>query len=224
MAKLASSKGVMMHVDACVGAFVLPFAKRLGRPVPEFDLTVDGVTSISADIHKFGYSSKGASVILYKTDGIYAYQPFDFQDWTGGDYAVSTVLGSRPGGAVAAAWATLRYLGLPGYLELTRRALTATQGFMDAVNSVEGFYVEGHPQYNLFAFGSRDLDIRAVFVGLEEAGWHPLLQGNPPSSLHLTLTPSHDRFVGDFQRDLGEVAGRVQRGEISAEGVQARYN
>lgn len=224
MAKLASSKGVMMHVDACVGAFVLPFAKRLGRPVPEFDLTVDGVTSISADIHKFGYTSKGASVILYKTDDIYAYQPFDFKDWTGGDYAVSTVLGSRPGGAVAAAWATLRYLGLPGYLEMTRRALAATQGFMDAVNSVEGFYVEGDPQYNLFAFGSRDLDIKAVFVGLEEAGWHPLLQGIPPSSLHLTLTPSHDRFAGDFRRDLREVAGRVQRGEISAEGVQARYN
>jgi len=224
MAKLASSRNVMMHVDACVGGFVLPFAKRLGRPVPEFDLTVDGVTSISADIHKFGYSSKGASVVLYRTDDIYAFQPFDFEDWTGGDYAVSTVLGSRPGGAVAAAWATLRYLGLPGYLELTRRALAATEGFMNAVNEVEGFYVEGDPQYNLFAFGSRDLDIRAVFVGLEEAGWHPLLQGNPPSSLHLTLTPSHDRVVDEFGHDLRDVAGRVRRGEISAEGVQARYN
>jgi len=224
MAELASRKGVMMHVDACVGGFVLPFAKRLGRPVPEFDLSVDGVTSVSADVHKFGYSSKGASVILYKREDIYAFQPFDFKDWTGGDYAVSTVLGSRPGGAVAAAWATIRYLGLPGYLELTRRALAATQGFMDAVNAVEGFYVEGNPQYNLFAFGSRDLDIKAVFVGLEEAGWHPLLQGNPPSSLHLTLTPSHDRVVGEFERDLREVASRVRRGEISAEGVRARYN
>jgi sphinganine-1-phosphate aldolase len=224
MATLASSKGVMMHVDACVGGFVLPFARRLGRPVPDFDLSVDGVTSISADVHKFGYSSKGASVILYKTDDIYAFQPFDFDDWTGGNYSVSTVLGSRPGGAVAAAWATLRYLGLPGYLELTKRALAATQGFMDVVNAVEGFYVEGDPQYNLFAFGSRDLDIKAVFVGLEEAGWHPLLQGTPPSSLHLTLTPSHDRVVGEFERDLREVASRVRRGEISAEGVRARYN
>ena len=95
---------------------------------------------------------------------------------------------------------------------------------MDAVNAVEGFYVEGHPQYNLFAFGSRDLDIRAVYVGLEEAGWHPLLQGNPPSSLHLTITPSHDRVVGEFGRDLQEMAKRVRRGEISAEGVHARYN
>jgi sphinganine-1-phosphate aldolase len=224
MAKLASSRGVMMHVDACVGGFVLPFAKRLGRPVPEFDLSVEGVTSISADIHKFGYSSKGASVILYKTDAIYAFQPFEFEDWTGGSYAVPTVLGSRPGGAVAAAWATLRYLGLPGYLELTRRALDATRGFMDAVNAVDGFYVEGDPHYNLFAFGSRDLDVRAVFVGLEEAGWHPLLQGNPPSSLHLTINPSHDRVVGDFGRDLREVANRVRRGEISADGVRARYN
>jgi len=224
MAKLASSHGLMMHVDACVGGFVLPFAKRLGRQVPEFDLSVEGVTSISADVHKFGYSSKGASVILYKREDIYAFQPFDFKDWTGGDYAVSTVLGSRPGGTVAAAWATLRYLGLPGYLEMTRRALAATQGFMRAVNAVEGFFVEGDPQYNLFAFGSRDLDIKAVFVGLEEAGWHPLLQGNPPSSLHLTLTPSHDRVIGEFERDLREVAGRVRRGEISAEGVRARYN
>jgi glutamate/tyrosine decarboxylase-like PLP-dependent enzyme len=224
MAKLASSSGVMMHVDACVGGFVLPFARRVGRPVPEFDLSVDGVTSISADVHKFGYSSKGASVILYKRDDIYAFQPFDFEDWTGGSYAVPTVLGSRPGGAVAAAWATLHYLGLPGYLELTRRCLAATQGFMDAVTAVEGFYVEGDPRYNLFAFASRDLDIRAVFVGLEEAGWHPLLQGNPPSSLHLTITPSHDRVVGEFGRDLQNVADRVRRGEIRAEGVRARYN
>jgi len=224
LARLALSRNLMLHVDACVGGFVLPFARRLGRPVPDFDLSVDGVTSISADLHKFGYSSKGASVILYKTHEIYAFQPFDFEDWTGGNYTVSTVLGSRPGGAVAAAWATLRYLGLPGYLELTRRCLAATQGFMDAVTAVEGFYVEGHPQYNLFAFGSRDLDIRAVYVGLEEAGWHPLLQGNPPSSLHLTITPSHDRAVGEFGRDLQEVANRVRRGEISAEGVHARYN
>ena len=224
LARLALSRNLMLHVDACVGGFVLPFARRLGRPVPDFDLSVDGVTSISADLHKFGYSSKGASVILYKTHEIYAFQPFDFEDWTGGNYTVSTVLGSRAGGAVAAAWATIHYLGLPGYLELTRRCLAATQGFMDAVTAVEGFYVEGHPQYNLFAFGSRDLDIRAVYVGLEEAGWHPLLQGNPPSSLHLTITPSHDRVVGEFGRDLQEVANRVRRGGISAEGVHARYN
>jgi sphinganine-1-phosphate aldolase len=224
MAKLALSRNLMMHVDACVGGFVLPFAKRLGRPVPDFDLSVDGVTSISADIHKFGYTSKGASVILYRTDDIFAFQPFDFEDWTGGNYSVATVLGSRPGGAVAAAWATLRYLGLPGYIELTRRCLEATRGFMDAVTAIDGFFVEGDPQYNLFAFGSRDLDIREVFVGLKEAGWHPLLQGNPPSSLHLTLTPSHDRVVGDFARDLRHVADRVRRGEINAEGVLARYN
>ena len=224
LARLALSRNLMLHFDACVGGFVLPFARRLGRPVPDFDLSVDGVTSISADVHKFGYSSKGASVILYKTHDIYAFQPFDFEDWTGGNYTVSTVLGSRAGGAVAAAWATIHYLGLPGYLELTRRCLAATQGFMDAVTAVEGFYVEGHPQYNLFAFGSRDLDIRAVYVGLEEAGWHPLLQGNPPSSLHLTITPSHDRVVGEFGRDLQEVANRVRRGGISAEGVHARYN
>jgi glutamate/tyrosine decarboxylase-like PLP-dependent enzyme len=224
MAQLASRRGVMMHVDACVGGFVLPFASRLGRHVPAFDLSVDGVTSISADVHKFGYSSKGASVILYKTEDIYAYQPFDFDDWTGGNYEVSTVLGSRPGGAVAAAWATMRYLGLPGYLEFTRRALAATQGFMDAVKAIDGFYIDGDPQYNLFAFGSRNLDIRAVFVGLKEAGWHPLLQGRPPSTLHLTLTPSHDRVVSEFERDLREVAGRVKRGEISGEDVQAHYN
>src|SRR5439155_293982 len=117
LARLALSRNLMLHFDACVGGFVLPFARRLGRPVPDFDLSVDGVTSISADLHKFGYSSKGASVILYKTHEIYAFQPFDFEDWTGGNYTVSTVLGSRPGGAVAAAWATLRYLGLPAYLE-----------------------------------------------------------------------------------------------------------
>jgi sphinganine-1-phosphate aldolase len=224
MAKLALNQGLMLHVDACVGGFVLPFARRLGRAVPEFDLSVDGVTSISADLHKFGYSSKGASVILYKRDDIFAFQPFEFEDWTGGTYTVSTVLGSRPGGAVASAWATLKYLGLPGYLEMTKRCLAATQGFMDAVTAIDDFYIEGRPHYNLFAFGSRDLDIKAVYVGLKETGWQPLLQGIPPSSLHLTITPSHDRVVDEFGRDLQKVAERVRRGEITAEGVHARYN
>jgi sphinganine-1-phosphate aldolase len=222
--KIALDRGLMLHVDSCVGGFVLPFARRLGWPVPEFDLSVPGVTSISADIHKFGYSSKGASVVLYKSSDIYAFQPFEFEDWTGGDYAVSTVLGSRPGGAVAAAWATLRYLGTPGYLEMTKRCLTTAQAFIAAVRAVDDFYVEGNPHYNLFAFGSHDLDIRAVYVGLKECGWQPLLQGRPPSSLHLTITPSHDRVVDEFGRDLLAVAQRVRRGEIAAEDVHARYN
>lgn len=224
LGRIALDHDLMLHVDGCVGGFVLPFARKLGREVPPFDLSVSGVTSISADLHKFGYSAKGASLVLYRDPEIYSFQPFEFDDWTGGKYSVATFVASRPGGAVSAAWAVMNYLGEPGYLEMTRRCLEATSRFMTGIESITGLFVVGKPQYNLFAFGSMQADIRAIWTGMRHHGWMIGLQGKPPSSVHLTIMPSHDRVADEFVGHLREVVDAVVRGEVTAEGAVARYN
>jgi sphinganine-1-phosphate aldolase len=115
LGKLAKSKNIPLHVDACVGGFFLPFVEALGYPIPPFDFRVEGVTSISADIHKYGYAAKGASVILYRSMDIMKHQFFIDDDWCGGIYISPSLQGTKPGGAIAAAWAALRSVGMDGY-------------------------------------------------------------------------------------------------------------
>ena len=179
---------------------------------------------MSADIHKFGYAPKGCSIVLYRTRELADYQPFSFDNWTGGQYFVPTFPGSRPGGAIAAAWAVLNYLGEPGYLRMTERCLIATERFIEGIRSIHGLNVDGEPRYNLFAFTSRDADVAAIGVGMRQRGWMLGLQGKPPSSLHLTVTPAHDRVVDDFLADLTVVVERVVAGNITAPDVVARYS
>ena len=224
LATLAKRERIMLHVDACVGGFVLPFAKRLGRSVPPFDFSVAGVTSMSADIHKFGYAPKGASVILYRDEEMYNFQPFTFDNWTGGTYSVPTFPGSRPGGAIAAAWAVLNFLGFPGYLEMTETCLKTTERLIEGIRSIRGLFVLGNPQYNLFAFESRDAQIGAIWTGMRQYGWRIGLQGKPPSTLHLTVAPSHARVVGEFLEDLKKTVELVTSGDIAASATVARYN
>lgn len=223
LAELAREHDVMLHVDACVGGFVLPFARLLNRHVPAFDLSVDGVTSISADIHKFGYAPKGASVVLYRSAEMYDFQPFAFDDWTGGLYSVPTFAGSRSGGPIAAAWTALNGLGEAGYVGLTDRCLRTAARFIEGITSVDGLYIVGDPQYNLFAFGSHHLDISAIWRAMLLRGWRMGLQGKPPSDIHLTVSPAHDRVVDDFIGDLHRAIDQVAAGEISGSETTARY-
>ncbi len=127
IAALAAERGILCHVDACLGGYLLPFVERLGRPVPPWDFRVDGVTSISADLHKYGYSARGASVILYRDRELRRHQFFATSDWPGGLYGSPTLAGSRPGGAIAAAWAVLNYLGVEGYTRLARIVMDTTE-------------------------------------------------------------------------------------------------
>ena len=126
MAEIAKENGVLFHVDACMGGFMLPFVRRLGYAVPDFDFQVPGVTSMSADVHKFGYSAKGASVILYRERTLRRYQMFAYTDWSGGIYASPTMTGTRPAGPIAAAWAIMNHLGEDGYLTIAETVMDAT--------------------------------------------------------------------------------------------------
>ena len=135
-----------------------------------------------------------------------------------------TFPGSRPGGAIAAAWAALNFLGLPGYLEMTETCLKTTERLIEGIRSIRGLFVLGNPQYNLFAFESRDAQIGAIWTGMRQYGWRIGLQGKPPSTLHLTVAPSHARVVGEFLEDLKKTVELVTSGGIAASATVARYN
>jgi sphinganine-1-phosphate aldolase len=189
LASLAAHAGAAFHTDACMGGFVLPFAEQLGRDVPPWDFRVDGVTSISADIHKLGYAPKGASVILHRTRELRRYQTFVFDDWLGGFYASPAMAGSRPGGPIAAAWAVMHLLGQEGYRRLTETALDSAARLRAGVTAIPGLTVLGDPEWHIVAFTADrpELDVFAVGDALAVEGWF-LDRQTPPDSLHATVS------------------------------------
>ena len=154
IAALALERGILCHVDACMGGFLLPFLAQLGRFDEPFDFRVPGVTSISADVHKYGYASKGVSVILYRTHELARKQVFVTIDWLGGFYASTAMAGTRPAGPIAAAWAAIMHIGIDGYLELTRTAHDAATTLRAGIESIAGLEVRGDPPATVMAFGA----------------------------------------------------------------------
>jgi glutamate/tyrosine decarboxylase-like PLP-dependent enzyme len=222
LAALAAERGILCHVDACLGGYFLPFVERLSRTVAPWDFRVPGVTSISADLHKYGYSARGASVILYRHRELRRHQFFATSDWPGGLYGSPTLAGSRPGGAIAAAWAVLNYLGVAGYTRLARTVMDATDALKTGINGIPGLRVLGEPDMSVFAFTSDDLDIHSIADVLNEFGWHPDRQQDP-SSLHCMVTPVHENAVEPFLSALRQAVGRVGAEGSAPSGKAAMY-
>ncbi len=222
LAALAQESGIACHVDACLGGYLLPFVERLGYRVPPWDFRVPGVTSISADLHKYGFSARGASAVMYRDDGWRRRQFFAYGDWPGGLYGSPTMTGSRPGGAIAAAWAVLNYLGEDGYMRLARTIMETSRAIIDGINAVPGLRVLGDPPMSVFCFGSDTADIYAVGDELDRLGWHPDRQQMPPS-LHLMVTPAHADIVEPFLADLRKAAAGVASGAPAPGGSAAMY-
>ncbi len=210
LAAIAREHGILFHVDACVGGFFLPFMRKLGYAVPDFDFRVPGVTSISADLHKYGYAAKGASVVLYRNAALRKYQFFVSTDWSGGIYASPGIAGTRPAGPIAAAWAVMHYLGEEGYLRLTRLVLETTERIRSGVEAIPGLTILGNPIMSILALASSEYDIYEVADELALRGWHMDRQHLPPS-LHLTLTPAHAAVVDAFLQDLEDAVQAVRR-------------
>ena len=214
IAELAATVGANCHVDACMGGFVLPFAERLGRDVPPWDFRVDGVHTISADIHKLGYAPKGVSVILHRTKESRSHQIFMFDGWLGGLYASPNLQGTRSGAPMAAAWAVMQHLGLEGYLRLTEVVLRNADTIRAAVAEIEGLRVLGQPSFHLLAIAtdtdSADpIDVFALGDALKQRGWHHDRQ-NPPDSLHLTVSNTNTTAIDEYLADLRECAEHVR--------------
>jgi len=210
LSALALQHDILLHVDSCIGGFMLPFARRLGYAIPEFDFNLPGVTSISADVHKYGYAAKGASVILYKNAELRKHQFYVYTDWSGGIYGSSTMLGTRPGGAIAAAWAAMNTIGMEGYMRLAKRTMDATDRLRAGIEATEGIHILGNPDMSILAFGSEELDIYALGDELNLLGWHFDRQQGPPS-LHLTVSQVHYDVVDDFLADLAVAVEKVRK-------------
>lgn len=214
IAELARAVDANCHVDACMGGFVLPFAEMLGREVSPWDFRVDGVTSISADVHKLGYAPKGVSVILHRTKELRKYQTFVFDNWLGGFYASPNLQGTRSGLPMAAAWAVMQHLGVEGYMELTRTTLENADQMRAGVAAMDGIRVLGDGEFQLVAIStdpaSADpIDVFALGDALEARGWFHDRQG-PPDSLHSTVSNSNAGVIGDYLEALEAAVADVR--------------
>jgi glutamate/tyrosine decarboxylase-like PLP-dependent enzyme len=208
MAAVAAERNIPFHVDACLGGFMLPFLERAGYDILPWDFRVPGVTSISADLHKYGYAIKGASVILHRPKANLRHQTYVFTDWPGGIYGTQAFQGTKPAPPIAAAWAVMQYLGEDGYVRLARETRGAADALIAGVRATPGVHVWGEPDMTVVAVGSREHDIFAIGDALNAKGWHFDRQDNPPS-LHLMASPRHSTNVDDFVADLRDAVATV---------------
>lgn len=203
LSELARNKGIGFHTDACLGGFVLPWAEKLGWDVPVFDFRLSGVTSISADTHKYGYASKGTSVILYRGLALRRYQYFTSSDWPGGLYFSPTFAGSRPGALSAACWAAMLTTGKEGYMAASKKILQTAAIIKNGIQEISDLHILGNPLW-VIAFGSQTLDIYQVMDYMISRNWS--LNGlHHPSCVHICVTLRHtrpgvaERFIDDLK-------------------------
>jgi len=205
IASQAASHGVPCHVDACIGGWVLPYFRRLGDDVPDFDFSVPGVTSISVDLHKYAYCPKGASVVLYRDAELRRHQYFACADWPGYTIINSTLQSTKSGGPLAAAWAVLNFLGDAGYVDLARKTRDATRRLMAGIDAIDGLHVLGRPESSLVPFSADGVDLFEVADELRARGWYvqpQLAYGPLPRNLHLTVTAASEARVDPLLADL----------------------
>ncbi|MCA9673429.1 MAG: aspartate aminotransferase family protein, partial [Myxococcales bacterium] len=209
LAALAAEHGALMHVDACVGGCLLPFLREAGVDGPAFDFAIDGVTSLSMDLHKYGFAPRGVSLLLQRRRDLRDAQYYTCATWTGYSIINSTTLGSKSVAALGAAHAMIQHLGKVGYRERARRMWDATQHLVGVVDATPGLAMVGRPDMNLFAFTTTDGDVFALADRLTARGWHvqPTYAFGPsPAHIHLTLDPENARRARELGDDLAACA------------------
>lgn len=207
LSEIALKKGIGFHTDACLGGFVLPWAEKLGYAVPVFDFRLPGVTSISADTHKYGYAAKGTSVVLYRGTELRHYQYYTTTEWPGGLYFSPTFAGSRPGALSAACWAALNSVGVDGYMQATRAILETADKVKAGIGRIPGLNILGDPLW-VVAFASDDFDIYRVMDFMAQRRWS--LNGlHKPACVHFCVTLRHTQ-EGVAERFLSDLNAAVQ--------------
>ncbi|XP_063983868.1 sphingosine-1-phosphate lyase [Diachasmimorpha longicaudata] len=225
ISELGVKYNIPVHVDACLGGFLLCFMPDAGFSVPTFDFKLPGVTSISADTHKYGYSPKGSSVILYRNTEYRHYQFTITTDWPGGIYGSPTVNGSRTGGIIAACWASLMSFGYNGYLESTKKIIETTRYIENELRKIDGIFILGTPATSVIALGSHQFHIYRLSEALITKGWNlNVLQF--PSAIHLCVTHVHTQsgIADEFLQDVRDILIEIKKHpEDPVEGMFAMY-
>jgi glutamate/tyrosine decarboxylase-like PLP-dependent enzyme len=217
IARRALERDLWCHVDACIGGFLAPFARKLGHNIPEFDFGLPGVRSMSADLHKFGYAAKGASLVLFSHRDHARFQGTEFSDWPKGRYFTPTMLGTRPGGATAAAWAVMNYLGEEGYLRLAARVMNVWREYAARVQRLPELEIIGTPHLAVLSFGSmnEEVDIFAVANELVERGWY-ISRLAEPAGIHQIINLAHEAVIDRYFDDVESAIRKVYRDSVRA--------
>ncbi len=220
LGEVAREKDLWLHTDACMGGFLLPYFRRLGEPVPDFDFTVPGVSSISMDLHKYAYTPKGASLVLYRNKDLRKHQIFACSDWIGYTIVNNAVQSSKSGGPMAAAWAVLNYLGDEGYLDIARKKLAAVQKIAAGIETIKGIRLLARPQMSLVAFTSDTVNVFHIIDEMNARGWYiqpALSYDNAPAHIHLSISASNVGWEDEFLKDLAEcvdTAAELPEGDL----------
>lgn len=221
LGELALEHSLLLHTDACVGGFMLPYFKRLGEPVPDFDFSVPGVTSISMDLHKYAYTPKGASLVLYRNKELRKYQIFACSHWTGYTVINNAVQSSRSGGPMAAAWAVLNFIGDEGYLEIARKKIEATKKIAEGIEKNKDLRLMTKPEMCLLSFTSDTVNVFHIIDEMNAMGWYiqpALAFENSKENIHLSINFSNVEWVDQLLSDLNqcvEKAKTMESGELA---------
>lgn len=222
LAVVARDRDVWLHVDACVGGYLAPFVRMLDYPIRAFDFEVPGVRSLSADLHKFGFCPKPASTLFFRTQEDFERSVFAFEDWPNGRFSTATLVGTRPGGGVAASWAVLNYLGTEGYKRIAAELMRMTQAYVTGIEAIDGLRMWTRPDLTIINFGSDEVDVFSVADRMAKRGWLPGLT-QAPRGMHAMLSMLHDPVRDTYLEDLASAVAEVREtGETSA-AVKAAY-
>jgi glutamate/tyrosine decarboxylase-like PLP-dependent enzyme len=218
LSDLALKHNVGMHVDGCLGGFILPWIEKLGYAIPPFDFRLPGVTSMSADTHKYGFALKGTSVVLYRSNNLRRHQYFNVPDWPGGLYASPTAAGSRSGGLTAATWASMIYLGEEGYLKAARSIMAVADKIKQGLEEIPELTLIGEPTF-VISFRSEAVDVYHINDFMKTKGWRFNVLQLPPA-LHFCVTMPQtaaagvaDRFLDDLK--AGVAYARTKAGTVA---------
>ena len=213
LGQLAQERELLLHVDGCMGGFLLQYFARLGAPVPDYDFRVPGVTSISMDLHKYAFAAKGASTILYRDKKLRKYQMYACSNWTGYTVINPTVQSTKSAGPIAGAWAAMHFIGDDGYLEITRAVKDATDEIVAAVDAAPDLRLLGRPDMNLLSFASDNVSVFHIADEMKEHNWYvqpQLAYGSSPENIHLSINPESVRWVDAMLADLHECTEKAR--------------
>jgi glutamate/tyrosine decarboxylase-like PLP-dependent enzyme len=222
LARIAERKGSWLHVDACLGGMVLPFLGALGDTVRTFDFRIPAVSSLSVDLHKYGYACKGISALLLSDQSAEAHARTVFTDWPAGLYATPGMSGTRSGGALASAWAVMRYLGQAGFIERTRMIMGIRNEFMAGLKAVQG-RILGEPDCYHFNFDIEGVDSLHLSESLADAGWI-VSSTELPKSVQLMITAAHAGVAPEFCATVSSLAEDIRTGKHKGTGKRAIYS
>lgn len=213
LGKLALKNNIWLHVDACIGGFIMTYLEKLGQNVPKFDFSIPGVSSLSVDLHKYAFTPKGASAILYRNKHLRKYQFYTCTNWTGYPVINTTIQSTKSGGPLAACWATLQYIGQDGYKSLVKQIFQTKQKMLKQFAQIDDLYVLGNPEASLIAFSSDTVDLFQLADAMRKEGWYIQVQpGNETfkPSIHLTITPVSEERVESFFVQLKKAIQQIK--------------